>query len=325
MYVLALIQSAGAQASPGLNDWQQKILIAFFSALLAFGGAYILDSRKRRREPKKQLSYDLSVTDPLVDVEQQVKGKVTVLYADVPTNNIFYAACNVENTGNQLVKDELIAFEFAEGTQVLDLKLDPTPRPELRVKRLEAVETATPEAQFAMGLLAPGQQIGFRFVLSHTTKPSVRIHPHNENDAVEFIPRAVSKERDERQSLNRFIWLWMLLWVMGGVQSAINGMHDQLLTELAGTLFLVLRVVVLVLILPLLKPVVRIAGEILNAIRTTRANPQLTINTRAFQDSIVMMESHNSAPTVVAASKRPDAALGDHAEGETKLLESQLS
>ena len=325
MFVLALIQTAGAQPSPPLNDWQQKILIAFFSGLLAFGGAYFLDLRKRRREPKKQLSYDLSVTDPLVDVEQQVKGKVTVLYADVPTNNIFYAACNVENTGNQLVKDEFIAFEFAEGTQVLDLKLDPSPRPELRVKRLEGVETATPEAQFAVGSLAPGQQIGFRFVLSHASKPTVKIHPHNENDAVEFIPRAVSKERDERQSLNRFIWLWLLLWVMSGIQAAINGMHDQLLTELAGTLFLVLRVVVLVLIFPLLKPVVRIAGEILNAIRTARPNPQLTINTRAFQDSIVMMESHNSAPTVVAANKRTEPALAEPSEGETKLLQSQLS
>src|SRR5258707_3568478 len=91
-----------------LSDFQQKLLLAVISAILGFLASYGLDKIKKRREPRKELSYDLRATDPLVDIAAQVTDKVQVFYATRNVRNIYYIAFDLENTGNMMVQDQFV-------------------------------------------------------------------------------------------------------------------------------------------------------------------------------------------------------------------------
>jgi len=61
------------------KDFWVKVTIAVISAILAFLSAYILAQLKQRKEPKKQLSYNVSIREGLVEVKKDVREKVKVL------------------------------------------------------------------------------------------------------------------------------------------------------------------------------------------------------------------------------------------------------
>src|SRR5262249_4720199 len=96
------------QNSNSLSDFDQKIFIAVASALLGFLGNYVVDLVKKRREPRQELSFDLQITDPLIDVASQVTDKVRVNYGTSEVRNIYYVVFNLENTGNRVVKGQYV-------------------------------------------------------------------------------------------------------------------------------------------------------------------------------------------------------------------------
>ena len=137
----ALAQPAQASA-PTLDPMTEKVLIAIVSAVLSLFTGYILFQLKERREPKKRLSYDLEIRHGLLGVEENIARYVSLTYKGHPADQITYVRCDVQNTGNTVIKEQYLHFDFGERTQVLDSYTDPIPPKEFGV-----AETLEPALQ----------------------------------------------------------------------------------------------------------------------------------------------------------------------------------
>ncbi len=116
------------------QEFWEKVTVALVSAVLAFIGSFILLQFQKRRESKKMLSYDTFIRKGLVEVEEDVKEKVKVLYEGNEIKDLYHVACNVQNTGNTVVTNQYLRFEFSVGTSIVDKYYDPEPERELAVE-----------------------------------------------------------------------------------------------------------------------------------------------------------------------------------------------
>ncbi|NTW59926.1 MAG: hypothetical protein HGA43_12265, partial [Nitrospirae bacterium] len=209
--------------------------------------SFLLAVLKKRKEPRKQLSYDTQVTDSLVEVEHDLREKVRILYNDQEIADLYPVACEVQNTGNTIVKNQLVRFEFPEGSRIVDMSFDPQPEPELIISEEPQADSKLHEKRFRLGHLEKGQYVGFRFLVSSPSPAHVRLHPFNEEGDVEFVPRKLARAEDERYAFTRFITLWILFLLLPRALSVIPFELGQMA---AG----VVRLALLVAIWPFLRP-----------------------------------------------------------------------
>lgn len=225
LFVL-LLGSVGLLAQVATNSvfsketWE-KIAIAVLSAVLAFIGSYLLSQIQRRSQPRKQLSYDTDVRKGLVTVQEEVKEKVKVLYSGQEITDLYYVACNIENTGTTVIKKEQIRFEFPADANILDHFFDPKVQPEFGVEPVTNGGLNHFERKFAIAHLEKNQKVGFRFILTSGEMPQVKLHPFNDEGDVEFIPRAVSVVADERFHIRSFAALFIMFTVLPPIFSGI--------------------------------------------------------------------------------------------------------
>jgi hypothetical protein len=108
------------QQAPTLDPLTEKFLIALASAILSLLTGYILFQVKESREPKKRLSYDMDIRHGLLGVEEQIAKHLSVSYKGQAAENITYVRCDIKNTGNTLIKDQFLRFDFGDNIQILD-------------------------------------------------------------------------------------------------------------------------------------------------------------------------------------------------------------
>ena len=203
------------------NDFWIKVAIAGVSAVLSFLGSFLLNQIKQSKEPKQQLSYDLTITKGLLSFAKNVENKVKVLYDGRDAENLFHVTCMVRNSGNSVIKNEFIRFGFSEGSQVVDFYYDPKPEREMGVDEVKEKELTEFEKKYKIGHIESGQEVGFCFVVNGKKDFDVKLHPFNEQGGVAFLPKSVSRDADDYSLVKRFITLYIWLLFLPGIFNLI--------------------------------------------------------------------------------------------------------
>jgi hypothetical protein len=256
IFCLLLCWEASAQApqqpGPAIDPLTEKILVAGASAILSLLTGYILYVVKESREPKKRLSYDLEVRHGLLGVEEQIAKDLSVSYKGRAAENITYVRCDVRNSGNTLIKDQFLRFDFGAQAQILDAYTDPVPPIEYDVEETDDLENVGSQRRYKIGHLEKRQDVGLRFVLSGTVQQEIIIIPFNEQGDVEVIPGSISRAADDRRLVERFIMFYILLillpplfrWIPGNLRDfALTALYILLVGAMVPLLLPFTRVV----------------------------------------------------------------------------------
>ncbi len=257
------IAADGAGTNREQNDFWQKVAIAMVSASLSFLSAYALAEINRRRQPRKQLSYDTAIKQGLVAVESNVKHKVKVLYEGREIEDLYHVMCAIENTGNMVIKNQYIRFEFSEETDIVDFFFEPKPESEMGIEEVQDTQLGKHERRYKIGQIERGHKIALQFVVN-STNMQLKLHPFNEVGDVEFVPRSVSKSYDEKDKITRFLTLYLMYILVPEVFYIIP--ISFISSMAAGAV----RLALLMLMFPLLKPFARAIADLLSKLSSAR-------------------------------------------------------
>ncbi|MDJ0657952.1 MAG: hypothetical protein QNJ42_00515 [Crocosphaera sp.] len=204
------------------NAFWQNVAVAVLSAVLAFLGGYALSGISRRSGSGRRLSYSSNIETGLINVEKNIKEKVTVLYENQPIANLCNIRFDIENTGNSVIKSQEIRFEFTPDTRILEFYFDPQPQPEMQVEKLTDSGLRDFERKCRIGHIEKGQEIGIRFIVTNDSEVKLTPYPYNEDGNVEFNSRATTKELGQREQVARFLSLLIMYFVIPPVFSLFS-------------------------------------------------------------------------------------------------------
>jgi len=267
-YLLQSVQTE-QQTTHGLTSLEEKAIIAVVSAVLSLIGGYILLQIKERREAHKRLLYDLDVRK-VVAVDDVIAKDIGITYKNSPANQLSFVSCQVQNSGNRVVKQQSLRFDFGEAATVVDAYLDPQPPTEYGVD--EVFDPALPksERKFTIKHLEREQSVGFRFVVSGTLESEVRIHPFNEEGDVDVLPGTIAKARDDRVALERFIVLFLLGMIIPPIFYRVPDQFIRLGSSLISLL-------IALALLPLIRPTARVISIAISALARRVNGPAVEI------------------------------------------------
>ena len=123
-----------------------------------------------------------------------------------PNQNLTAITCVVSNTGNRVVKNEQIRFNFGDQVEVLEHSADPKPEPELGVSQIQDHGLGTSDFLYRIGQLEIGEQVRFLFVLA-SHNPIMPTTPHAKNDEgdVQFVRRGAERIVADQEHLRPFL------------------------------------------------------------------------------------------------------------------------
>ena len=228
-------QTANGESVSSLSALDEKVVIAFISSILSLITGYILLQVKRRWDARKRLSYDLEIRDVL-GIDKVVAEHIKVTYKGQPSENITFVSCALHNTGNTVVKNQELTFDFGKKVKVLDANLNPTPRREIGVQEVFDDSLGVQEKKFSIKHLEKGQGVNFNFVISGTISGSVHVYPYNEAGDVEVLSGSVSKAQDDSKSLERFIIIFVLFLAIPPIFNTFPGEFSDLASSFAHLL-----------------------------------------------------------------------------------------
>jgi len=256
-----------------------KVTLLALTAILGFASAFVLEQIKRKREPHKQISWDMDIERGLVAVSPSVKERVEVLYRNRPTNNLLAVRFKASNTGNQVVKSQYIRFEFSRLTTILDEDLDPPPPRELGAEQARIPELQQNETRYVIKHLERGQEVNFLFVVDGEDAGPPSPHPYNEEGDVSFIPRDVARVDEDTEHVQPFVfWTFFFLVIPTIFTSISGGDYPFSNAFLAG-----LRIVLLVPILPHVPAIARLAQRCVSRlVAEVKASQEVRISGRNF-------------------------------------------
>jgi hypothetical protein len=235
-------------------------IVAVLSAILGFVSAYAISQIQRRREPRKQLSWELQTEEVQLEVSSEIKERVGVLYRDTRVQNLTAVACQVSNTGNRVVKNEQVRFNFGDQAQVLEHSLYPPPEPELDAAQIDDHGLTDLDFVYRIGQLEIGQQVRFLFVLAGPN-PIVSPAPHakNEEGDVQFIRRGTERIVADQEHLRPF---FVTLFAFLVVPLIISPLSGEFGFDFGGAILAAVRVVLLIPLLPHIAPIARLAQQL---------------------------------------------------------------
>jgi len=185
------------------NQLYSGIIVALITAILSFIIAYFFYIKKLK-EQKKQLSYDLEIKNGLVEVENFIKKDISIKYKGQSTENLHHVLCYVQNTGNKVIKNQQIRFNFTSDNRIATHFFDSPPLPELNISIQNESEN---ELIYQIGHIEKGQRIGFGFIISgkDVNINNINIYPFNDEGDIEFLAKSIAKIYGEKEIILQFI------------------------------------------------------------------------------------------------------------------------
>ena len=71
----------------------------------------------KKQRSGKRLSYNLSIENGLVKIEESIRKRIEVFYNSEEIENLYNVNFYLENTGNTVIKSQEIRFEFPENAR----------------------------------------------------------------------------------------------------------------------------------------------------------------------------------------------------------------
>jgi hypothetical protein len=198
----------------------------------------------------------MDVERGLVAVSPSVKERVQILYRDNPAENLHAIRFRASNTGNQLVKDQYIRFEFGPLTTILDEGLDPIPPREIGAEPAHVPDLSSHETCYVIKHLEHGQEVSFLFVVAGKDAGQPVPHPYNEEGNVDFMPRDVARVTEDIEHVRPFLFWLFLFFTIPLVFTYVSS--SDFFYFFGGAFMVLLRAVLLVPVLLHLIPVVRL-------------------------------------------------------------------
>ncbi len=127
---------------------------------------------------------------------------------------LYQVSCHVENTGNQLVKNEYLRFSFPTGSTVLDTFQEREAPQELQVLEVPLDKSTQTDRRWKLGHLERGQEAQFGFLVSGPTAAPPEIHGYNETGGVELAPRQAAVSADDASHVAPLVTLLLLGWLL---------------------------------------------------------------------------------------------------------------
>lgn len=111
----------------------------------------------------------------------------------------------MKNTGNTVIKNQFVRFEFPKETEILDTFFEPSPPKEFGVTELHDAELERSEVKIKIAHLEKQQHVGIRFVIDGSAGEQLKILPFNPEGDVDFAAASIARARDEKNTLERFL------------------------------------------------------------------------------------------------------------------------
>ncbi|MEA5259022.1 hypothetical protein VB264_14595 [Arcicella aquatica] len=191
----------------------EKFIFALLSALLGFLFNYLLTKRKEKRD-SKQLSYELTIKDVITKEESPIKDNISLTYRNNTVPNITFISCTIKNTGELVVKNQEIRFEFknTDKLSILEDYFDPKPEPELGVIKESNTEKGLSERKYKIGHLVKDKEVKFNFVVS-ASNPVLKLHDYNPSGDVIFNEVNINKRKSDKEIMKSFLYTNIFLIV----------------------------------------------------------------------------------------------------------------
>jgi hypothetical protein len=239
-------------------DTGSKIVLALVGALLGFLASYVLDRMKRRREPRKRISYDLIVGAGMASVPPELAEKVAVTFAgDRVDGQLYEVRARVTNTGNQVVKKQYLRFSFPEKSTVLDTYLVESAPPEFGVQDAPLENQDPSDFRWLIGHIEKGESVefGMLVVSSHSSAP--KVIGYNEEGGVELESIAAAARNDDADHIEPLILFTVLsIFAPPAVEAA-----RLFAGSLTNVLEMFIRIALLAGLLPHVLPVARLVAK----------------------------------------------------------------
>jgi hypothetical protein len=257
--------SSTAPLTPSSSDLTQNLIVAFVSAFLGFMASLLVEKYKKRSEPKFQISYLKVVKKGIVEIENDIKSKVSVLYNNCQAQSLYYFLFDIQNTGNRTIKEQEIRFEFSNGAEIIDIFYCPSkPEPEINLEQVQEVGLSNYEKKYKVGYFENGKKIGFRFIVASPNNNDVTMNyfTKNANQDVIFAEKSAVKKASEVENIRDFIfWLIILIVVPSTLE---NILHLFIFRELVPIFTGFIRLSALIIIIQKLENFVKSITEIVS-------------------------------------------------------------
>jgi hypothetical protein len=245
-------------AATGVVDsLEGQILLAAIGVVLGFASALLVDQLKARREPRKQLSWDAVEELGMVSIRPAVRERVKVLYRGHPVSDLFALKCRISNTGNRVVKDHQVRFQFPDNCSVLDAYAEPEPARELQFSELDGEGLSPVERLYHIGHLEKNQEVIFQFILTGPSIHGWAVYSFNAEGDVAFQRRGAATIRQDQAHIRPFLF-WLLLLLI--VPPIFTGFWFGELGDLAAT---GAALALLLLLIPHVSPFVRVIAQMI--------------------------------------------------------------
>ena len=232
----------------------QNVVVAVLSAILAFLCGYALAGMSKKQRSGKRLSYNLSIENGLVKIEESIRKRIEVFYNSEEIENLYNVNFYLENTGNTVIKSQEIRFEFPENARILDFSFEPQPEQEMKVEKIESGLRIF-EKKYKIGQIERGQSLGVRFTATSSAEiREVKLHPHNEGGDIEFASRSITKALSDRDQIAKFLSLYIFYLVLPPVV--------QLFPVIGETMVGLVRFAILMSLLKLIIPFSEIIADV---------------------------------------------------------------
>ncbi|MEO0534856.1 MAG: hypothetical protein AAF215_13450 [Cyanobacteria bacterium P01_A01_bin.123] len=199
------------------NELLNGIILAVVSAIFGFLASFLIERINKRSEPRAQISYSKIIKSGIIGIlEKDIEDKISVLYAGKPAKNMFYALFDIENTGNQQVKNQEIRFEFTDNSEILDVFFEPPKiEPEMEFKELLESGLGKHEKKYRIGIIKPSEKLGFRFIVQDSGSNSIKFLHHTKNESdVTFTERELKRVADDIEQVKIFLTLCIVFFVL---------------------------------------------------------------------------------------------------------------
>ena len=177
-------------------------LLAFL-AILTFVTMIVIFLLSRK---KKQLSYDIISSNPVLLRKDEVEGKLEILYNKKPVKDVYLSVIKLINSGNMEIKkddfEKPVVIDFGKGTEVLTTEISDGIKTELSILEENVMVTPT--------LLNKGDYITIKTLVSNFQK-----------NEITFTGRIVGvkaiKKYTESKTSAIFMIVGLLMYATGGV------------------------------------------------------------------------------------------------------------
>jgi hypothetical protein len=256
-YAVKAVEHGGSS-----NSIPLQVGIPIAAAVVGAACSYVFTRLNARHDPKRELSWEASTDRGLLAVSSDIRDNVSVSYKGESVSDLVAVRCRVSNTGNQVIKNEVLRFAFPEGTKILEANFAPQPERELRASQVESNELESYERSFCIGHLEAGQEVSFEFIAAGMNAEDWKVHSFNEEGGVAFRQREVNRITDEQEHVRPFVAIVILFFIVSTFTQAIEA-TGVFINEFVAAIGLLIDMALFIALTPHVIPITRIAQRLI--------------------------------------------------------------